>query len=94
MAALGGAAAAQPDPRGGRGGAEPLLGEAPTVAGGRISSRYGVSAVRLASIATTSVQDACAQPGLSLPEIAWVRQSSLSHHDQQTQNLSWTAEAN
>ena len=38
----------------------------------------GLPAVRLASIATTSFRDACAQPGLSLPEIARVVDRSVT----------------
>jgi hypothetical protein len=37
----------------------------------------GLSAVRLASVAMTSFRDACAQPGLSLPEIARVVDRSV-----------------
>lgn len=38
----------------------------------------GLPAVRLASVAMTSFRDACAQPGLSLPEIARVVDRSVS----------------
>jgi hypothetical protein len=38
----------------------------------------GLPAVRLASIAATSFRDACAQPGLSLPEIARVVDRSVT----------------
>jgi hypothetical protein len=38
----------------------------------------GLPAVRLASVAMTSFRDACAQPGLSLPEIARVVDGSVS----------------
>jgi hypothetical protein len=38
----------------------------------------GLPAVRLANIAATSFRDACAQPGLSLPEIAWVVDRSVT----------------
>jgi phosphoserine phosphatase RsbU/P len=38
----------------------------------------GLSAVRLASVATTSFRDACAQPGLSLAEIARVVDRSVT----------------
>jgi serine phosphatase RsbU (regulator of sigma subunit) len=38
----------------------------------------GLSAVRLASVAMTSFRDACAQPGLSLPEIARVVNQSVT----------------
>jgi len=38
----------------------------------------GLSAVRLASVAMTSFRDACAQPGLSLPEIARVVDRSVA----------------
>jgi phosphoserine phosphatase RsbU/P len=38
----------------------------------------GLPAVRLANIAATSFRDACAQPGLSLPEIAWVVDLSVT----------------
>jgi phosphoserine phosphatase RsbU/P len=38
----------------------------------------GLPAVRLASIATTSFRDACAHPGLSLPEIARVVDQSVA----------------
>jgi phosphoserine phosphatase RsbU/P len=38
----------------------------------------GLSAVRLASVATTSFRDACAQPGLDLPEIARVVDRSVT----------------
>jgi hypothetical protein len=38
----------------------------------------GLSAVRLASVAMTSFRDACAQPGLSLPEIARVVDRSVT----------------
>jgi phosphoserine phosphatase RsbU/P len=38
----------------------------------------GLPAVRLASIATTSFRDACAQPGLPLAEIAWVVDRSVT----------------
>jgi phosphoserine phosphatase RsbU/P len=38
----------------------------------------GLSAVRLASIAMTSFRDACAQPGLDLPEIARVVDRSVT----------------
>jgi phosphoserine phosphatase RsbU/P len=38
----------------------------------------GLPAVRLASIAMTSFRDACAQPGLALPEIARVVDQSVS----------------
>ena len=38
----------------------------------------GLPAVRLASVATTSFRDACAQPGLSLPEIARVVDRSVT----------------
>ena len=39
----------------------------------------GLPAVRLASVAMTSFRDACAQPGLSLPEIARVVDRSVTH---------------
>jgi phosphoserine phosphatase RsbU/P len=38
----------------------------------------GLAAVRLASVAMTSFRDACAQPGLSLPEIARVVDQSVT----------------
>ena len=38
----------------------------------------GLPAVRLASVAMTSFRDACAQPGLSLPEIARVVDQSVT----------------
>lgn len=38
----------------------------------------GLAAVRLASVAMTSFRDACAQPGLSLPEIARVVDGSVT----------------
>jgi hypothetical protein len=38
----------------------------------------GLPAVRLASVAMTSFRDACAQPGLSLPEVALVVDSSVT----------------
>src|SRR5215472_17324021 len=38
----------------------------------------GLSAVRLASVAMTSFRDACAQPGLDLPEIARVVDRSVT----------------
>jgi phosphoserine phosphatase RsbU/P len=38
----------------------------------------GLPAVRLASVAMTSFRDACAQPGLSLPEIARVVDTSVT----------------
>jgi phosphoserine phosphatase RsbU/P len=38
----------------------------------------GLPAVRLASVAMTSFRDACAQPGLSLPEVARVVDRSVS----------------
>jgi phosphoserine phosphatase RsbU/P len=38
----------------------------------------GLPAVRLASVAMTSFRDACAQPGLSLPEIARVVDRSVA----------------
>ena len=38
----------------------------------------GLPAVRLASVAMTSFRDACAQPGLSLPEIARVVDRSVT----------------
>jgi phosphoserine phosphatase RsbU/P len=38
----------------------------------------GLSAVRLASVAMTSFRDACAQPGLDLPEIARVVDQSVT----------------
>jgi phosphoserine phosphatase RsbU/P len=38
----------------------------------------GLAAVRLASVATTSFRDACAQPGLSLPEVARAVDLSVS----------------
>ena len=38
----------------------------------------GLSAVRLASVAMTSFRDACAQPGLALPEIARVVDRSVT----------------
>jgi phosphoserine phosphatase RsbU/P len=38
----------------------------------------GLSAVRLASVAVTSFRDACAQPGLDLPEIARVVDRSVT----------------
>ncbi len=38
----------------------------------------GLPAVRLASVAMTSFRDACAQPGLSLPEVARVVDGSVS----------------
>jgi phosphoserine phosphatase RsbU/P len=39
----------------------------------------GLPAVRLASVAMTSFRDACAQPGLSLPEVARVVDQSVTH---------------
>ena len=39
----------------------------------------GLPAVRLASVAMTSFRDACAQPGLSLPEVARVVDKSVTH---------------
>jgi hypothetical protein len=38
----------------------------------------GLSAVRLASVAMTSFRDACAQPGLDLPEIARIVDRSVT----------------
>ncbi len=38
----------------------------------------GLPAVRLASVAMTSFRDACAQPDLSLPEVAWVVDRSVT----------------
>ncbi len=38
----------------------------------------GLPAVRLASVAMTSFRDACAQPDLSLPEVAWIVDRSVT----------------
>ncbi len=38
----------------------------------------GLPAIRLASVAMTSFRDACAQPDLSLPEVAWVVDRSVT----------------